>query len=172
MIFIRISKFFMLLIIILASIQLVIASPFKLVDKNARCYLIIKNIPNQPEKCELQFTNLNDDITSATVIYKKKIFRMSSQRICDGEAIDTCYVENELLEFGRSGKTDQNEYLKLKEAVGHTYFRNELQKKTLTKELFKPIHDKWATCMKSKTHDICIQSKYSIEKLPLLRNEF
>ena len=63
-------------------------------------------------------------------------------------------------------------YLKLKEAVGHTYFRNELQKKTLTKELFKPIHDKWATCMKSKTHDICIQSKYSIEKLPLLRNEF
>ena len=148
------------------------ASPFEEVDKNARCYSIINNTANKPEKCELQFALLNENISSANVIYKKQIFKISSQRICDGEAIDTCYVENEILEFGRSEKTEQNEYLKLKEEAGHTYFRNELQKKTLVKELFKPIQDNWATCMKSKTYDICIQSKYSIEKLPLLRNEF
>lgn len=149
------------------------ASPFEpVVDKNAKCYSVVKNVPNRAEKCELQLAFLNDSVTTAIVIYKKQIFRLSNQRICDGEEIDTCYIQNELLEYGQSGKTDQDEYDKLKLEAGQTYLRNESQKRTLvTDELFKPINDKWATCMKSKTHNICIQSKYSIEKIPLLRNE-
>lgn len=89
---------------LLLSPVVVSASPFENQDKTAKCYAVVKGIPAKPEPCTLNFANLNDGINSATMIYKNQIYRMSSQRVCDGGGIDTCYVQNELLEFGRSGK--------------------------------------------------------------------
>lgn len=151
--------------------QVTVAIPFEQRDSTAKCYAVLKGVPQKSEACSLKFFNLNDSIATAVLKYKNQIFRMSSQTVCDGPAIYTCYVENETLEFGRIGKTDKSEYLKLKDEAGTTYYRNQSKKKALTGELFKPISDTWSTCMKSKSHDICIQSKISIEKIPKLRND-
>lgn len=153
-----------------------IPAPFvhanSIIDKSALCYGIVQGKSTKPEVCIATFKALNEDENSAVIIYKKQIFRMSSRTVCETDQADSCYVENETLAYGRTGKVDENEYMYLKEKDGQTYFRNELKKKVIVDKLFEPINNKWATCMKSKSYDICIQSKYSIEKIPKLRNEF
>ena len=148
------------------------AGPFTKIDKSALCYSVVKGNPSKPEPCSLTFDVLNEDENSAVTVFKNQIFRMSSRTVCESERADSCYVEGETLAYGRPGKVNDDEYMYLKEEDGKTYFRNELKKKATVEELFKPINDKWATCMKSKSYDICIQSKLSIEKYPKMRNEF
>lgn len=156
----------------LISASTIHATPFSKMDKAALCYAAVQGKLTKPEVCTATFTVLNEDENTAVVIYKKQIFRMSSRTVCETDQADSCYKENETLAYGRQGKVDENEYMYLKEKNGQTYYRNELQKKVMVDKLFEPINDKWATCMKSKSYDICIQSKYSIEKIPKLRNEF
>ncbi|KYQ79713.1 hypothetical protein AWW73_18100 [Acinetobacter lactucae] len=156
----------------LISASLLHANPFSIIDKTALCYKNVQGKLTKPEVCTVTYSVLNEDENTAVMIYKKQIFRMSSRTICESTEADSCYVTNETLSYGRPGKVDENEYMYLKEKDGQTYYRNELKKKVLVDKLFVPISDKWATCMKSKSYDICIQSKYSIEKIPKLRNEF
>lgn len=156
----------------LISASTIHATPFSKMDKAALCYAAVQGKLTKPEVCTATFTVLNEDENTAVVIYKEQIFRMSSRTVCESERVVSCYVEGETLAYGRPGKVNDDEYMYLKEEDGKTYFRNEFKEKATVDELFKPINDKWATCMKSKSYDICIQSKYSIEKIPKLRNEF
>ncbi|QIT17835.1 hypothetical protein [Acinetobacter pittii] len=166
------SQYFLITTVSLISASFLHANPFSKIDKTALCYINSQGKLTKPEVCTVTFTVLNEDENTAVMIYKKQIFRMSSRAICESTRADSCYVTNETLAYGRPGKVDENEYMYLKEKDGQTYYRNELKKKILVDKLFVPINDKWATCMKSKSYDICIQSKYSIEKIPKLRNEF
>lgn len=156
----------------LISASTIHATPFSKIDKAALCYSSVQGKLTKPEVCTATFTVLNEDENIAVVIYKRQIFRMSSRTICDSTQANSCYIEDETLAYGRPGKVDENEYMYLKVKDAQTYYRNELKKKVMVDKLFEPINDKWATCMKNKAYDICIQSKYSIEKLPKLRNEF
>ncbi|MDO7523426.1 hypothetical protein Q5M60_00465 [Acinetobacter baumannii] len=156
----------------LLSFALVHANPFSKTDKTALCYAIINGKLIKPEVCTATFSVLNEDENTAVMIYKKQIFRMSNRTICETTQADSCYVENETLAYGQPGKVDENEYMYLKEQEAKTYYRNELKNKVRVDQLFKPINDKWATCMKTRSYDFCIQSKYSIEKIPKMRNEF
>ncbi|MDO7192565.1 hypothetical protein Q5M49_02530 [Acinetobacter nosocomialis] len=166
------SQYFLITTVSLISASFLHAAPFSKTDKAALCYTIFQSKLTKPEICTVTFTALNEDENIAVTIYKKQIFRMSGRTICDSTQANSCYVENETLAYGRPGKLDENEYMYLKENDGQTYYRNELKKKVIASKLFEPINDKWATCMKSKAYDICIQSKYSIEKIPKMRNEF
>lgn len=148
------------------------ATPFSKTDKAALCYVIIKGKLIKPEVCTATFSVLNEDENTVVMTYKNQIFRMSNRIICETTQADSCYVENETLAYGQPGKVDENEYMYLKEQEGKTYYRNELKNKVMVDQLFKPISDKWATCMKTRSYDFCIQSKYSIEKIPKMRNEF
>lgn len=148
------------------------AKEFSKEDKNAECYIVRKSIPAQSEPCNVTFAILNEDENSAVTVYKNQIFRMTSQTQCDSEQADSCYVDLENLAFGRANKLTESEYMYLKEEDAQTYYRSKTKKRIHVNELFKPISDSWATCMKSKSYDFCIQSKYSIEKIPKLRNEF
>ncbi|MDC5008815.1 hypothetical protein OHW24_16085 [Acinetobacter baumannii] len=148
------------------------AELFSKEDKNAECYVVKKGIPTSSEHCKVIFSILNDDGNSAVTIYKNQIFRMVSYIQCDSNRAESCYVENETLAFGHPKKTNELDYLFLKEEDAQTYYRNHSKQYIHVTDLFIPIDDSWATCMKSKTYDFCIQSKYSIEKNPKLRNEF
>ncbi|OTU21083.1 hypothetical protein CAT62_08105 [Acinetobacter pittii] len=170
-----IRSFYKYFVIVLASIiasSFVHAIPFSKTDKSAICYLNIHNRLTQPEQCKATFSILNEDENTAVIVYRKQIFRMSNHTICESSQADACYIENETLAFGQSGRVNDDEYMYLKEENGLTYFRNQSRKKVSVNKLFMPINDKWATCMKSRSYDLCIQSKYSIEKIPKLRNEF
>lgn len=148
------------------------ANVFSKEDKFSVCYTVNNGVPNKPERCSVVFDVLNEDENSAVTVYKNQIFRISNHTTCDSDQADTCYIDNETLAFGRSGKVNETEYMYLKEEIGQTYYRNKISKRMQVIELFNPISDSWATCMKSKTYNFCIQSKYSIEKIPKLRNEF
>ncbi|HAV5768645.1 TPA: hypothetical protein JI173_00040 [Acinetobacter baumannii] len=165
-------KYIVITIVGLIPAPFLYATSNSKIDKSAICYTLVQGKLTKPETCIATFTALNEDENSAAIIYKKQIFRMSSSTICESIQADSCYVGNETLAYGRPGKIDENEYMYLKEKTGQTYYRNELKKKVMVDKLFEPINDKWATCMKSNSYDICIQSKYSIEKIPKLRNEF
>ncbi|MDS7936008.1 hypothetical protein RMB03_15630 [Acinetobacter sp. V91_7] len=165
-------KYFVIVLASLLATPLVHAIPFSKADKSAICYLNIHNKSTQPEPCIATFSVLNEDENTAVIVYRKQIFRMSNRTVCESSQAHTCYIENETVAFGRLDKVNDDEYMYLKEEDGLTYFRNQSRNKVSVDKLFKPINDKWATCMKSKSYDICIQSKYSIEKIPKLRNEF
>lgn len=165
-------KHFFIVLTSLIATSFVHAIPYSIADNSAICYLNIHNKSTQPETCKATFSVLNEDESTAVIVYRKQIFRMSSRTICESTQADSCYVENEILAYGRPSKVDKNEYMYLKEQEAKTYYRNQLKIKVTVDQLFKPISDKWATCMKSRSYDFCIQSKYSIEKIPKMRNEF
>lgn len=154
------------------GITMAYAGLFSKEDSNAECYTVNKGIPTQSERCKVIFAVLNEDGNSAVTTYKNQIFRMVNYMHCDSDQAESCYVENETLAFGRPKQINESEYMYLKEEDAHTYYRNKIKKRMYVKELSKPISDSWATCMQSKSYDFCIQSKYSIEKIPKLRNEF
>ncbi|QDB81951.1 hypothetical protein [Acinetobacter pittii] len=165
-------KYFLIALASLTPTSFIHATPFSKTDNSASCYLNIYNKLTQPEPCKAVFSVLNEDENTVVIVYRKQIFRMSNRTICESSHADSCYIENEILAFGRLGSVNDDEYMYLKEENGLTYFRNQSRKKVSVDKLFTPINDKWATCMKSRSYDICIQSKYSIEKIPKLRNEF
>ncbi|MDH2595910.1 MULTISPECIES: hypothetical protein [Acinetobacter calcoaceticus/baumannii complex] len=165
-------KYFVVALSSLTATSFVYSIPFSKTDNSAICYLNNKNKSTHPEPCQAIFSVLNEDESTAVIVYRKQIFRMSNRTVCESSQANTCYIENEILAFGRLGKVNDDEYMYLKEEDGLTYFRNQSRKKVSVDKLFNPINDKWATCMKSRSYDICIQSKYSIEKFPKLRNEF
>lgn len=165
-------RYLIIQIVYILGLKIAYAAPFSKEDSHAECYTVNQNIPTPSEHCKVTFTVLNEDGNSAVTIYKNQIFRMVNYVQCDSDNTDSCYVNSESLAFGRPKKVIESEYMYLKEEDAKTYYRNKTKKLMHIDELFKPINDSWATCMKSRSYDFCIQSKYSIEKIPKLRNEF
>lgn len=138
-------------------------------DKNASCYFVNKNIPTAAKKCTVKSVLLNNDESMVNTIIDNRIFSMSNQKMCEDDAIETCFTHFNTLSYGGKNKINSSEYMNLAEEESVVYWRDANQKKIIKPQLFKVMNKNSATCMKSASYDVCFKSSISIQDTPMPR---